>query len=82
MYLDLEDFLMVFFIILYQMNCDSYVSTDTYPIDKLCFSRKCFFFFKIYLFIPERHRERGRDTGRRRSRLPAGSQTWDLIWGP
>ena len=49
---------MVFFIILYQMNCDSYVSTDTYPIDKLCFSRKCFFFFfKIYLFLRDTEKE-------------------------
>ena len=37
----------------------------------------CFFFFKIYSFIHERHRERGRDTGRGRSRLHAGSPTWD-----
>ena len=29
----------------------------------------------------ERERERGRDTGRRRSRLHAGSPTWDLIPG-
>ena len=28
-----------------------------------------------------RERERGRDTGRGRSRLPAGSLTWDLIPG-
>ena len=28
------------------------------------------------LFIHERHRERGRDTARGRSRLP----TWSLIW--
>ena len=46
------------------------------------------FFFKI-LFIyswetqreRERERERGRDTGRERSRLHAGSPTWDSIPG-
>ena len=36
------------------------------------FSNCSFFFFKrFYLFIHERHRERGRDIGRGRSRLPA-----------
>ena len=43
------------------------------------------FFLRFYLFIHERHkkreRERGRDTGRGRSRLHAGSPTWDLILG-
>ena len=29
----------------------------------------------------EREKERGRDTGRARSRLHAGSLTWDLILG-
>ena len=46
---------------------------------------RCFFFFlkKIfYLFFHERHTERGRDTGRARSRLPAGSSMWDSIPGP
>ena len=33
----------------------------------------------IYLFV--RDAERGRDTGRGRSRLHAGSPTWDLIPG-
>ena len=33
-----------------------------------------FFFLRFYLFLPERHR--GRDTGRGRSRPPAGAQ-----WG-
>ena len=37
--------------------------------------------FLKFLFIHERHIERGRDTGRRRSRLPAGSLMWDLIPG-
>ena len=36
---------------------------------------------RLYLFIHERHTERGRDTGRRRSRLHAESLTWDLIPG-
>ena len=40
-----------------------------------------FFFLRFYLFI-ERHRERGRDTVRGRSRLPSGSLMWDLIPGP
>ena len=39
-----------------------------------------FFFLRFYLFI-HRHRERGRDTGRGRSRLHAGSPTWDSIRG-
>ena len=38
------------------------------------------FFLKI-LFIHERHRERGRDTGRGRSRLHAVNPVWDLIPG-
>ena len=46
-------------------------------------------FKRFYLFIHERHRERdreterqrGRNTGRRRSRLHAGSLTWDSIPG-
>ena len=41
-----------------------------------------FFFLKIYLFIDERHREWARDTGRGRSRLPAGSPMWDSILDP
>ena len=35
-----------------------------------------------YLFIHERHTERGRDTGRRTSRLHAVSPMPDLIQGP
>ena len=31
------------------------------------------------MIVTERERERGRDTGRGRSRLHAGSPTWDLI---
>ena len=42
-----------------------------------------FFLFKIfiYLFMRDTEGERGRDTGRGRSRLHAGSLTWDLIPG-
>ena len=42
-----------------------------------------FFFFKdfIYLFMRDPERE-GRDTGRGRSRLHAGSPMWDSIPGP
>ena len=39
--------------------------------------------FKIsFFFIHERHRERGKDTGRERSRLLMGSLMRDLIPGP
>ena len=34
------------------------------------------------MIVTERERERGRDTGRGRSRLLAGSPMWDLIPGP
>ena len=40
------------------------------------------FFLRFYLVIHERHRERGRDIGRGRSRFPTGSQTQDSIPGP
>ena len=40
-----------------------------------------FFFLRFDLFILETQRERGRDTGRRRSRLHAGSPMWDWIPG-
>ena len=55
-------------------TCDTYwvlYVSDESPI----------FFLRFYLFIHERHRERGRDTGRRRSRLHAGSPTRDSIPG-
>ena len=39
-------------------------------------------FKRFYLFIHERHRERGRDIGRSRSRLHAGSLMQDLIPRP
>ena len=46
-------------------------------------SRKSFFVFqRFYLFIHERHTERGRDIGSGRSRLPEGSPRWDSIPGP
>ena len=52
-----------------KQNFDSFLNTFS------------FFFLKI-LFIHERHREeRGRDTGRGRSGLHAGSLTWDSIQG-
>ena len=37
----------------------------------------CLFFLRCYLFIQERHRGRGRDIGKERSRLHAGNGTWD-----
>ena len=37
-----------------------------------------FLFLKIFFFI---YSERGRDTGRGRSRLHEGSPMWDSIWG-
>ena len=40
------------------------------------------FFLRFYLFIHrDIERERGRDTGKGRSRLHAESLTWDLILG-
>ena len=39
-----------------------------------------YFWGFIYLFM--RHTERGKDTGRGRSRLPVGSLMWDSIPGP
>ena len=39
------------------------------------------FFLKILFIFHERHTERGRDTGRGRSRLPEGSPIWDSIPG-
>ena len=44
--------------------------------------RGLFFFLRFYLLIHERHTERGRDTGRGRSRLAAGSPMRDSIPGP
>ena len=39
------------------------------------------FFLRFYLFIHERHTERGRNIGRERSRIPTGSLMQDLIPG-
>ena len=36
---------------------------------------------RLYLFVHDRHRERGIDIGRGRSRLPMGSLMWDSISG-
>ena len=33
---------------------------------------------RFYSFICERHREKGRDTDRGRSKLPVGSPVWEL----
>ena len=38
--------------------------------------------FYLFMIVTERERERGRDIGRGRSRLPAGSLMWDSIPGP
>ena len=45
----------------------------------MCPSFSNIFFKRFYLFIHERHRERGR--GRDTNRLPAGSPMWDSIPG-
>ena len=41
-----------------------------------------FFFLRFYLFIHERHTERGRGVGRGRSRLLTGNLMWDSIPRP
>ena len=43
-----------------------------------------YLFFKdfTYLFMTDTQRERGRDTGRGRSRLHVGTLMWDSIPGP
>ncbi|CAD7677563.1 unnamed protein product [Nyctereutes procyonoides] len=59
--------------------------TPRMPVTLLFWAVLCpvfvFLFVLRILFIHERHRKRGRDTGRGRSRLHAGSLTWDLIPG-
>ena len=44
--------------------------------------RERIFLKDVYLFVHERHRDRGRDIGRGRSRFLAGSPMWDLIFRP
>ena len=41
-----------------------------------------YFFLRFYLFIHERHRDRGRDTGRGKSRVPVESLMQDSLPGP
>ena len=41
-----------------------------------------FIIFLKILFIHERHREKARGIGKRRSRLPVGKLMWDSILGP
>ena len=48
-------------------------------VPKILFQKKIFLI--SYLFIHERPRNRGRETGRGRSRLPVGSPMCDLILG-
>ena len=50
--------------------------------ENLIAKKNYYYFLKIYLFIHERHRVRGRDTGRRRSRLLSGRLMWDSIPDP
>ena len=47
----------------------------------LCVSTLFFFFFFLRFYLFMRDTERGRDTGRGRSRLHAGSLMWDSIPG-
>ena len=43
--------------------------------------REGYYYFLKILFIYDRHRKRGRDTGRGRGRLHAGSPTRDSVLG-
>ena len=53
-----------------------------YPCRKTISENRGFFFFKIlFIYSWETQRGRGRDTGRRRSRLHIGSPMWDSILG-
>ena len=61
--------------------CNWEVTPATSPGNCLSLSYGFVFFLRFYLFIHERHRERGRDTGRGRSRLHAGSLMWDSVPG-
>ena len=63
-----------------------YHDNEFYLLTTYCFTTFLpypIFFFKdfIYPFMRDTQRERGRDTGRGRSRLHAGSPTWELILG-
>ena len=75
-----------------QVLCDSPWALDpsfsehTLPWDCYCMTQRTalvlFYFLKYFIYLFMRQRERGRDTGRRRSRLPTGSPIWDWIPGP
>ena len=54
------------------------------PPNSYFFKCFCVFVFSkdFYLFINERHTERGRDIGKGRSRLPVRNLMWDSILGP
>ena len=56
---------------------DSFVTSIELKVEKIQV-----FYKRFYLFIHKRHRDRGRDSGRGRSRLPAGILMWDSILGP
>ena len=60
--------------------CVSHPSPLTHSLLHLVACSLSIFFLKI-LFVPETPRERGRDVGRGRSKLPAGSPTKDSIPG-
>ena len=58
---------------------ESGAATSLKPLEPCDFF---FFFLRFYLLIHESRRERGRDTGKGRSRLSAGSPMQDSIPGP
>ena len=55
-------------------------ATD-YEVNEAAFLSSLFFPKIFNLFIHERQKERGRNTGRGRSRLHTGNLTWDSILG-
>ena len=57
-------------------RCETVVGKGTSLLKLVCLG-----FLKI-LFIYERHGKRGRDRGKGRSRLPAGSLMWGSLPGP
>ena len=61
---------------------DNYSDIKCKNLKNLTSEREIFFKKRFYLFICERHRERSRDIGRGRSRLPVGSLMQDSIPGP